>query len=305
MDILALTTDLMDRSVIQQVLQHSGHQVTFVRNEEDAWRHVDEGAFRFVILDEERNEQGFQPLIEKIRAASASLGWVYIILLVSKSHNGDLVANLGLGADDYIVKPIAPQEIKARVSVGARFVSMGDELLAARIQIERLAMYDTLTGLLNRQAFYKSAQVELERARRIAQGISVIAMDIDNFKQINETYGDVVGDDVLKIVSQIIREKSRPYDCVGRWGGDQFILVLPGTMSADAEKITTRIFTGVQTNQITMLNGAALEVKLSAGIAATQNINAYMEIETFIQNAVQAMRASQRDDQMQISVVYL
>ncbi len=305
MDILVLTSDVMERSVIQQVLQRSGHQVTFTHSMEDAWRRIKEGAFRFLILDAEAQEQGIHLLIEKVRSATASIGWVYVMLLTIKGRNGSLVATLGVEADDYLLKPIAPQELKARVLVGTRLLSMGDDLLQARNQMENLAMYDTLTGLLNRQAFFRVAQSELERARRLAQGISVIAMKIDNFKAINEVHGNVIGDDVLQIVSQVIREKSRPYDCIGRWEGDLFIIVLPATVSIDAEKIARRILTNVQTSQISMKDGSALEVNLNAGIASTQNINAYMEIDIFIQSATQAMNASKQDKQEQISVVYI
>ncbi|MFZ5819142.1 MAG: GGDEF domain-containing protein [Chloroflexota bacterium] len=305
MDILVLTSDVMERSVIQQVLQRSGHQVTFTHSIEDAWRRIKEGAFRFMILDAEAQEQGVHPLIEKVRSVAASIGRVYIMLLTSKGRNGGLVAALGVEADDYLLKPIAPQELKARVLVGTRILSMGDDLLQARNQMENLAMYDTLTGLLNRQAFYRVAQGELERARRLAQGISVIAMDVDNFKTINDVYGSAIGEEVLQIVSQVIREKSRPYDCIGRWEGDQFIVILPATVSIDAEKIARRILTSVQTSQISTKDGSALEVNLNAGIASTQNINAYVEIDIFIQSATQAMNASKKDKQEQISVVYI
>lgn len=305
MDILALTSDLMERSVIQQVLQHSGHQVTFATNMDDAWTHVKEGAFRFVILDAESPEQGISSLIEKIRSAAETLGRVYIILLTPRGQNGKLVASLGVEADDYITKPIAPQELKARIIVGARILSLGDDLMRARNQMDSQAMYDSLTGLLNRQAFYKVAQGELERARRIAQGISVVAVDIDNFKTIIEAHGNEIGDEVLQIVSQVFREKSRPYDCIGRWESNEFIIILPGTMSIDAEKIARRIINGVQTSQISMKDGAALDVKLSVGIASTQNINAYVEIDIFIQSALQAMYASKRNEQEHISIVYI
>ncbi|MFZ5912169.1 MAG: GGDEF domain-containing protein [Chloroflexota bacterium] len=305
MDILVLTSDLMERSVIQQVLQHSGHQVTFTHSMEDAWRRMKEGAFRLMILDAEAQEQGIHLLIEKVRSVAASVGRVYVMLLTSKGRNGSLVATLGVEADDYLLKPVAPQELKARVLVGARILSMGDDLLQARNQMENLAMYDTLTGLLNRQAFSRVAQGELERARRLAQGISVIAMDVDNFRTINEVYSNAIGDEVLQIVSQIIREKSRPYDCIGRWEGDQFIIILPATVSIDAEKIARRILTSVQTSQISMKDGSALEVTLNAGIASTQNINAYVEIDIFIQSAVQAMYASKQNRQDKVSVVYI
>jgi diguanylate cyclase (GGDEF)-like protein len=305
MDILVMSNDLMERSVIQQVLEHSDHKVTMVETVKEAWKSITENGSRFVIVDASEQEQGVHQLIQHVRSNSSLFGHTYILLLLRKGQNGTLVASLGVGADDYLNKPVAPQELKARVSVGVRILSMGDTLTQARDQLENLAMYDNLTGLMNRQALYKVAQGELERARRASQGVSVIALDVDNFKAINTEHGHAVGDNVLQIVARIIREKCRPYDCIGRWAGDQFTIVLPSIVSADAEKITKRVLSGVQASEVSLANGQALEIKLSAGIASTQTINAYAEIDTFIQSAVQAMSNSKQNIDEEISVVYV
>jgi two-component system cell cycle response regulator len=303
MDILVINDDLMERTVIKQVLIHSNHKVTFVPSVREAWKLIVEEGFRFVIVDSAAEEQSVHQLIQHVRAYPNLVGHVYFLLLVKKGQNGTLVSSLGIGADDYLNKPVAPQELKSRVSVGVRILSMGDMLLQARDQLENLAMYDTLTGLMNRQAFYKVAQGELERARRASEGVSVIAFDVDNFKAINQKYGNEVGDNVLQIVAQIVREKCRPYDCIGRWDGDQFTIVLPGVVSTDAEKITKRILTGVQSSEISLTDGPSLEIRLSAGVASSLTVNAYAEVDTFIQNAVQAMNTSKQNKNEEFSVV--
>lgn len=305
MDILVISNDLMERSVIQQVLVHSNHNVTLAENATDAWKFISDNGIRFVIADASTREQAVHQFIQRVRSNPGLFGHTYILLLLNKGQNGDLVATLGVGADDYLNKPIAPQELKARVSVGVRILTMGDTLTQARSQLDNLAMYDDLTGLMNRQAFYKVAQGELERARRASEGVSIIALDVDNFKAINTQHGQQVGDNVLQIVAQVIREKSRPYDCIGRWAGDQFTIVLPGIVSGDAEKIAKRILAGVQASEITLSDGSALEVKLSVGIASTQIINAYAEVDTFIQSAVLAMSSSKQNESEEVSVVYV
>ena len=305
MDILVISNDLMERSVIQQVLEHSDHKVNLVEDATEAWKLISENEIRFVIADASDREQAVHQFIQRVRSNPSLFGHTYILLLLNKGQNGTLVATLGVGADDYLNKPIAPQELKARVSVGVRILTMGDTLTQARDQLDNLAMYDKLTGLMNRQAFYKVAQGELERARRASEGVSIIAMDVDNFKAINTRHGHQVGDNVLQIVAQVIREKSRPYDCIGRWAGDQFTIVLPGIVSGDAEKIAKRILTGVQSSQITLTDGPALEVKLSVGIASAQTINAYAEIDTFIQSAVLAISSSKQNKDEDVSVVYV
>jgi len=305
MDILLINNDLMERSVIQQVLEHSGHKVTYVETAQEAWKFIAENGIRFVIADAADQEQNVHQLIQHVRSNQNLFGHTYILLLINRGQNGTLVASLGVGADDYLNKPVAPQELKARVSVGTRILSMGDTLLEARDQLDNLAMYDNLTGLLNRQAFYKIAQGELERARRASEGVSIIALDVDNFRAINVKYDHSVGDNVLQIVAQVIREKSRPYDCIGRWDGDQFTIILPGIVSTDAEKIAKRILTGVQSSEISLTDGPPLEVKLSVGIASTQTINAYAEIDTFIQNAVVAMGSSKKNESEDITVAFV
>jgi two-component system cell cycle response regulator len=305
MDILVMSNDLMERSVIQQVLEHSDHKVTLVETVKEAWKAITENRLRFFIADASEQEQGVHQLIQHVRSNPSLFGHTYILLLLNKGQNGALVASLGVGADDYLNKPVAPQELKARVSVGVRILSMGDTLMEAHNQLENLAMYDNLTGLMNRQALYKVAQGELERARRASEGLSVIALDVDNFKAINTEYGHAVGDSILQIVARTIREKCRPYDCLGRWAGDQFTIVLPGIVSSDAEKITKRILSGVQASEVSLADGRVLEIKLSAGIASTQTINAYAEIDTFIQNAVLAMSNSKQNADEEVSVVYV
>ena len=305
MDILLINNDLMERSVIQQVLEHSDHKVTCIETVEEAWGIIAESRIRFVIADAANQEQNIHQLIQRIRSNQNLFGHTYILLLLNRGQNGNLVASLGVGADDYLNKPVSPQELKARVSVGVRILSMGDTLAQARDQLDSLAMYDNLTGLLNRQAFYKVAQGELERARRASEGISIITMDVDNFKAIGANYDHTVANNVLQIIAQVIREKSRPYDCIGRWDSDQFTIALPGVVSTDAEKVAKRILAGVQSSQISLTDGKSLEVRLSVGVASSQTINAYAEIDTFIQSAVLAMSSSKNNKDEEITVAFV
>lgn len=302
MDILVLNNDLMERSVIQQVLEHNNHRVTFTNSIEEAWKMITGNRFRFVIADATMQAQHVHQLIQQVRSLPDVAAQIYFLLITNKGQNGNLIASLGVGADDYLNTPINPQDLKARVSVGVRFLQMGDTLAQAHNQLEHLALYDDLTGLMNRQAFYKVAQGELERARRASTGVSIIAMDVNNLRSINETHGHEIGDEVLQIVAQVIREKSRPYDCIGHWEGDQFTIALPDVLSTDAEKIARRILAGIKSSGIMLTDGTELKVELSIGVAAALKINAYAEIDTFIQSAMQAMHNSKISKENEISV---
>jgi diguanylate cyclase (GGDEF)-like protein len=305
MDILVINTDLMDRSVIQQVLHYSNHQVTFTENPGEAWKLIADGRFRFIIADAAGQGQSIHQLIQHVRSKPELVGQIYFLLLVNKGQNGNLLSSLGIGADDYLNKPIIPQELKARVAVGSRILSMSETITQTREKGEAVPMYDELTGMLNGQAFVRVAQGELERARRTSGAICVIALEVDNFKAIKDAHNTVIGEEILQIVSNVIREKSRPYDCIGRWDGDVFVLAFPGLVSTEGEIIARRILTGVQSSNISLTDGTALEIRLSAGIAASQSINAYAEIDSFIQGAIQAVSRSQENEEDQISVVFL
>ena len=150
MEILVISTDLMERSVIQQVLEHNGHKVVPVETTGEAWNHISEAGLRFVIADATAHEQNIHHLIQLVRSSSTLVGYTYILLIIDKGQNGNLVASLGVGADDYLNKPVTPQELKIRVAIGVRILSMNNTLSKSRDQIEGLAMFDNLTGLMNR-----------------------------------------------------------------------------------------------------------------------------------------------------------
>ena len=305
MDILVVNAEMLTQSVIQQVFKHGGNKVAFQQSFQDAWQLLVDNGYRMVIVDATSSPQAVQHFIKQVHENRERLGKIYILLLINKGQTGNLIENLDTSVDDYLSVPVIPHELKARVAAGERLLAMNAELMRAREQMENLAMYDSLTGLMNRQAFYKVAEGELERARRIAQGLTVIAIDVNNFKAVNQKHGVAIGDEVLQIVAQIIREKCRPYDCIGRWENDKFMIALPGVISTDAEKIVTRIVAGVQSTHISLVDGGTLQLRLSAGIATAMNINAYVEVDAFLQNALQAMLNSKQEGEEQVVVNYL
>jgi diguanylate cyclase (GGDEF)-like protein len=158
---------------------------------------------------------------------------------------------------------------------------------------------------MNRMAFLRQSGGELERSRRASLPISLIALDIDNFKIINDTFGSKTGDDVLLVVAQTIREKSRPYDCIGRWSGDEFVLVLAGVIGADAEKVADRIIAGVRGTRIEVPNEPPLNVKISAGIASVARISTSIEVGSLIEMARQAMSRAKDVGGDQIFLTYI
>jgi diguanylate cyclase (GGDEF)-like protein len=179
------------------------------------------------------------------------------------------------------------------------------KLNMANRQLEDQAIFDPLTSFMNRTGFLRQATGELERSRRASLPLSLIALDIDNFKIINDRFGETLGDQVLEVVAKSIRDKSRPYDCIGRWTGDEFVLALPGVIGADAEKVAERIIAGVRGTRIEVPNEPPLNVKVSAGIAAIMRITTTTEIEPIIQSARQAVALAKEAGGNQVFLSFL
>jgi two-component system, cell cycle response regulator len=167
-------------------------------------------------------------LCQQIREAGSSRPYVYVILLTSKDGRQDMLHAMKAGADDYLVKPFDELELKARLMVGKRILDLQDELVQAREAMRHSATHDSLTQLLNRGEIFAMLQRELERARRERKPVSIILADIDHFKQVNDALGHLFGDRALQQIASRLRSGLRVYDGIGRYGGEEFLLVMPG-----------------------------------------------------------------------------
>ena len=154
--------------------------------------------------------------------------YVYVLLLTAKDRKEDLLLALESGADDYLIKPFDPAELKARLRTGQRILALQADLIAAREALRTRATRDFSTGLWNRGAILDIVSRELARAHREGQPVSLGLADIDHFKAINDGFGHAVGDAVLREVSRRLQQAIRSYDSIGRYGGEEFLIVLPG-----------------------------------------------------------------------------
>ena len=303
MKILVINNDLMERTVIQQVLQVNGHEIILAENSDTALQLLQQGEIRFVIADRVNTDIDEKAFIRKIRDAKPPY-YIYILLITPKVQDAD-VTTPRTGADDYVRKPIVPVELKSRVNIGERILSLGDHLVQAKDTLSTTAMLDTLTGSLNQVAFLTLARGELERARRGQASLSLIAFDVDNFKSINEQHGKSIGNDVLNLIAQVIREKSRPYDGLGRYENDMFLVILPGVVGTDAEKVADRILKGIYNTNISLADGREIKVSLSAGIVSSARITPATEMEALVERAKEAVALAKRAGGNQIHTLYV
>ena len=304
MKILVVDDEREDRRLLEKTLARLGHEIVLADGGEAAWKHIQEEHLRFVITDRDMPGVDGVQLIQKIRSSQLA-GYVYVILVTSNDRNEEIVAGLYSGADDYLTKPFHQPELEARVAIGQRVLTLEDSLVRAKSQLERLAMVDSLTGLMNRRAIYKFTRGELERARRVVDPISVVFLDIDNFKEVNDKYGHLIGDEALKLVAQIIRQRSRTYDGIGRWAGDEFLIVLPGTRPQDAEKAAQRIIDGVAVTELVLLDDQIINISASAGVAAIQKMtNSPTLLDDVIQAAEEALQRAKGEGGNQVDVTW-
>jgi diguanylate cyclase (GGDEF)-like protein len=150
----------------------------------------------------------------------------YIILLTSRNETADIVEGLHAGANDYIAKPFENTVLRARIEVGHRMLKLQAELNQVRENLAYQANHDALTGLMNRRALLQALEKEICRTQRTQEVLYIALCDIDHFKKVNDTYGHLVGDEVLKEVANRMTAALRPYDHLGRYGGEEFLLVL-------------------------------------------------------------------------------
>ena len=287
--ILVVDDDKIALRVIEKTLKRLGHSVILADSGESAWEKIQVEPIRFVVTDWDMPRMDGIQLIKKIRATTLE-GYIYTILVTAKDKNENIVEGLYAGADDYITKPFNPTELEARVAVGERLLILENGLMMANKQLAKLAMVDSLTGLLNRRAIYKFARAELERARRVSEPISVIFLDVDNFKAVNDTHGHLMGDKALTLIARIIKKRSRAYDGCGRWAGDEFLVVLPGTTTTDAQNIATRIVEGVALARLALPENDTLSLSASAGVVTqTKMTSAAILLDSLIQSADKAL----------------
>ena len=301
MKILVLENDPQEFAVIQQALNKDRYSLTPIISSEQAWLAVESGESRFLVANWDTSDIRKTQFISRVRAVKSPTP-LYILLITSNSADEAIVS---AQADDILQKPFKPTEFRNRVTMGERIVLLSTSLAMAREQLESQAMFDSLTGFMNRAAFLRQSAAELERARRASLPLSLISLDVDKFKTINDSFGSRTGDDTLRIVAQIIREKSRPYDCICRWGGDEFVILVNGVIGVDAEKIADRIIAGVRSARIEVANDVPLNVKMSAGIASISRVGASSEVEPMIEQSRQATARAKEAGGNQIFLAYI
>ena len=222
-----------DSAVYRNLIKHelAGHfDVTLVSDGQEAWEAIQQpDSPSLIVLDWMLPGMDGVDVCRNIRT-HLSDRYCYVILLTARTSEEDLLLGMEAGADDFVRKPFSAPELRARLRSGARILHLNQQLLSA-------ATIDSLTQVRTRAALLAGIESELERCRRDKRPLGLIIADLDYFKTINDTAGHLAGDKVLREVAQAISQSIRSYDVVGRYGGEEFVIALPG---ADAEAVMRR-----------------------------------------------------------------
>jgi two-component system cell cycle response regulator len=287
MRILVADDDPVTRRLLQAQLQKWGHEVTACADGEVAWEILTkEDSPRLVVLDWMMPGMDGVNICRNLRKEGQKT-YSYLILLTSKSQQDDIVEGLEAGADDYITKPFNPNELKVRIRAGARIIQLQEELIDALKISEFQATHDGLTGLLNRTAILKTLQIELDRCKRDSHSLAVVIGDLDLFKQINDRFGHLAGDAVLVGATKLIASSLRPYDSAGRYGGEEFIIALPGCNPEDAKSIAERLRSMIAATLISTTEGP-VSCTMSFGVAVSDGTDG-ADLDSLIRKADEAL----------------
>jgi two-component system cell cycle response regulator len=194
--------------------------------------------------------------------------YVYVLLLSGRTQKEDLLQGLDSGADDYLTKPFDSQELRARLHVGRRILDLQDKLISAGEELLFRATHDNLTGISNRGVILDSLRRERARQERGGAAFAIVLADIDHFKYVNDTYGHLAGDAVLKEIASRMVNFIRPYDLVGRYGGEEFLILAPSSDGLGAITLAERIRNAIEEKPVSF-DGRVISVTASFGIAVS------------------------------------
>jgi diguanylate cyclase (GGDEF) domain len=248
------------RDLLAIVLQREGYRVITAANGLEALEKLETEKVQIALSDIMMPKMDGFELIKQMRG-NPRLKSIYLILITARIQEGDRVRGLDLGADDYITKPFSFSELLARIRVGSRVVQYQQHL-------EYQTQVDSLTGLFNRRAFENKINEEFERSKRYHNPLSVLLLDIDNFKTINDTYGHHGGDAALVRISETFREKTRQSDFPSRYGGEEFVLILPETDQDSALQVAGKIHDSIRESSFGT-TARPFSLTVSIGVSST------------------------------------
>jgi diguanylate cyclase (GGDEF)-like protein len=268
MQILIADDDPVSGKILEKNLRKWGYKTLLANNGHEAWQALQKPGLRLALLDWMMPKITGLELCQRIRRVSKP-NYTYIILLTSKDELQDIIKGLEAGADDYMTKPVNFLELHARLQTGRRIIQLEDHLLKTQKRLYELSTRDNLTALWNRATILQFLEEELEQGAREKSPTSAIMLDVDLFKIVNDTYGHLAGDAVLRGIAAGLVKNVRLYDKIGRYGGDEIFIVLPNCSLTNVAKIAERLRLACARNKI-KVPGGRISATLSLGCVSSE-----------------------------------
>jgi diguanylate cyclase (GGDEF)-like protein len=289
MKILLAEDDPVSRLLMRRILEKFGYEVIVAEDGRRAAEILSQpDGPRLALVDWMMPELDGISLCREVRSHQTDDSYIYILLLTSKQNSEDVVIGLEAGADDYITKPCQPAELRARLHTGRRILSLEQNLIEAREEMRFRATRDALTMLWNRSSILSLTRDELQRSARDRTPLSILLCDVDHFKSINDNYGHLIGDLVLQELSNRLTSAVRNYDAVGRYGGEEFLILLSDCSQADVEARCEDIRIAVGSAPIKTTDGT-VKASISIGAVTCGYADANLPIDRILARADRAL----------------
>jgi diguanylate cyclase (GGDEF)-like protein len=286
--VLVVDDDELIRAQLGALLRMGGYEVMAAASGAEAIRIMAGRDCQMVLTDWQMPDMDGLALCRQLRVEHTE-SYVYVLMLTVRNRQSDVLAGLAAGVDDYVVKGASPEEILARLQVGRRIIRLEQSLRRSTRENRRLAVTDSLTGARNRRYLSEYLNRELDRSRRHNHPLSVVACDIDSFKEVNDRFGHEAGDEVLRaFVARALGCIRSDSDWIARLGGDEFIVVLPETPLSAAIDIAATLRTILNGKPIGTFAGE-VRITASMGVAALQSADELARI-----SVVELLRAADR-----------
>ena len=299
MRILLAEDEPSSQDMLRIALKDWGYKVTVVADGHQAWEVLQQpDSPRLAILDWIMPGLEGPEICRRVRRMEIDR-YTYIIMLTVRDKKQDLVRGIEAGADDYIAKPFDMSELEARLNAACRQLHIHEQLIAAREMIRREAMRDLLTGVQNRRTLSETIRRELHRAAREGSRVGLAMIDVDRFKEINDVHGHLAGDEAIHQVARSIQDHLRFCDSIGRFGGDEFLAVLPGLARESAMGLCERLRHVVAKVD---LNWAGRTIPLAVSIGATvADGSADASFESLVNAADRALYEAKREGRNRVA----
>ncbi len=284
--VLVVDDDPLSRRILEQVLVSAGFEVESACDGQEALGKVRQQRPDVVVTDWQMPVMDGLTLC-RILKGTEETRFTHVVMLSARGETEAKVTGLETGADDYVVKPVEPVELKARVRVGLRLQKALSDLAAKNEILEKLALTDALTGLANRRAFQEALEAEVARVDRHGRPASLLFLDLDHFKAVNDTHGHAVGDEVLEGFAQVLKQGCRKGDLGARIGGEEFPVLLPATARVPASLMAERVRRVVEARPLGRT--VRVPVTVSIGLATTEDLPQPPSAEELLRRADAAL----------------